>query len=111
MVVRRTTVEAEWAARAPTARNWLRLPDDYIQPDMTPKQNRAGFKMRTGKGSMAGPDDTAIGYGKGMGHRLQYAVSRIQALGARGRHLDAADRPLARRDHAQRANWKTRPAI
>jgi arylsulfatase A-like enzyme len=41
------------------------LPDDYIQPDMTPKQNRAGYKMRTGKGSMAGPDDTAIGYGKG----------------------------------------------
>jgi len=41
------------------------LPDDYLQPDMTPKQNRAGFKMRTGKGSMAGPDDTAIGYGKG----------------------------------------------
>jgi arylsulfatase len=38
---------------------------DFLQPDMTPKQNRAGFKMRTGKGSMAGPDDTAIGYGKG----------------------------------------------
>jgi arylsulfatase len=42
-----------------------RLPDDYLQPDMTPKQNRGGFKMRTGKGSMTGPDDTAIGYGKG----------------------------------------------
>ena len=42
-----------------------RLPDDYLQVDMTPKQNRAGYKMRTGKGSMAGPDDTAIGYGKG----------------------------------------------
>jgi arylsulfatase len=41
------------------------LPNDFIQPDMTPKQNRAGYKMRTGKGSMAGPDDTAIGYGKG----------------------------------------------
>ena len=41
------------------------LADDYLQPDMTPKQNRAGYKMRTGKGSMAGPDDTAIGYGKG----------------------------------------------
>ncbi len=41
------------------------LPDDYLQPDMTPKQNRAGYLMRTGKGSMAGPDDTAIGYGKG----------------------------------------------
>ena len=40
------------------------LPDDYVQPDMTPKQNRAGYKIRTGKGSMAGPSDTAIGYGK-----------------------------------------------
>ena len=42
-----------------------RLPDDWLQPDMTPKQNRAGYKMRTGRGAMAGPDDTAIGYGKG----------------------------------------------
>lgn len=41
------------------------LPDDYIQPRMTPRQNRAGYKMRRGKGAMAGPDDTAIGYGKG----------------------------------------------
>ncbi|MEM8668887.1 MAG: arylsulfatase [Planctomycetota bacterium] len=41
------------------------LADDYLQPDMTPKQSRAGFKMRTGKGSMAGPADTAIGYGRG----------------------------------------------
>jgi arylsulfatase len=41
------------------------LPDDYLQPDMTPKQSRDGFPMRTGKGSMAGPADTAIGYGRG----------------------------------------------
>ena len=41
------------------------LADTYLQPDMTPKQTRDGFKMRTGKGSMAGPADTAIGYGKG----------------------------------------------
>lgn len=41
------------------------LPDDFIQTDMTPKQNRAGYKIRTGKGSMTGPDDTAIGYGRG----------------------------------------------
>lgn len=38
---------------------------EFVQTAMTPKQNRAGFKMRTGKGSMAGPDDTAIGYGRG----------------------------------------------
>tara|TARA_R110002073_G_scaffold46789_7_gene127474 strand:+ start:40697 stop:42922 length:2226 start_codon:yes stop_codon:yes gene_type:complete len=41
------------------------LPADYLQPDMTPKQSRDGFVMRTGKGSMAGPADTAIGYGRG----------------------------------------------
>jgi arylsulfatase len=41
------------------------LPDDFLQPDMTPKQTRDGFPMRTGKGSMAGPADTAIGYGIG----------------------------------------------
>ncbi len=41
------------------------LPNDFLQPDMTPKQSRDGFKMRTGKGSMAGPADTAIGYGRG----------------------------------------------
>ena len=40
------------------------LDDDYLQPDMTPKQTRDGFPMRTGVGSMAGPADTAIGYGK-----------------------------------------------
>ena len=41
------------------------LPADYLQPDMTPKQSRDGFVTRTGKGSMAGPADTAIGYGRG----------------------------------------------
>ncbi|MCH1495361.1 MAG: arylsulfatase [Rubripirellula sp.] len=41
------------------------LGDDYLQPNMTPTQSRDGFAMRTGKGSMAGPADTAIGYGRG----------------------------------------------
>jgi len=41
------------------------LAADYLQPDMTPKQSRDGYAMRTGKGSMAGPADTAIGYGRG----------------------------------------------
>lgn len=41
------------------------LADDYLQPEMTPKQSRDGYPMRTGKGSMAGPADTAIGYGRG----------------------------------------------
>ena len=42
-----------------------RLGDDYLQPNMTPTQSRDGFPMRRGKGAMAGPADTAIGYGKG----------------------------------------------
>lgn len=41
------------------------LGDDYLQPAMTPKQSRDGYPMRTGKGAMAGPADTAIGYGRG----------------------------------------------
>ncbi|MCG8651232.1 MAG: sulfatase-like hydrolase/transferase, partial [Pirellulales bacterium] len=42
-----------------------KLAADYLQPDMTPKQTRDGYPMRTGKGAMAGPADTAIGYGRG----------------------------------------------
>jgi arylsulfatase len=41
------------------------LPPDYLQPDMTPKQTRDGYPVRQGKGAMAGPADTAIGYGRG----------------------------------------------
>ncbi len=41
------------------------LPADYLQPDMKPQQTRDGFVTRTGKGTMAGPADTAIGYGQG----------------------------------------------
>lgn len=40
------------------------IPDHLIQPHMTPTQSRDGFPMRTGVGSLAGPADTAIGYGK-----------------------------------------------
>jgi arylsulfatase len=41
------------------------LAKDYLQPDMQPKQTRDGYPVRTGKGVMAGPSDTYIGYGKG----------------------------------------------
>lgn len=41
------------------------LPDDYLQPDMQPKQTRDGYPVRTGKGAMAGAADTFIGYGRG----------------------------------------------
>ena len=40
------------------------LADDYLQPDMQPKQTRDGYPVRTGKGVMSGPADTYIGYGK-----------------------------------------------
>jgi arylsulfatase A-like enzyme len=41
------------------------LGDAFIQVEGTPKQSRSGFEMRRGKGTLAGPDDTAIGYGRG----------------------------------------------
>lgn len=62
---------AESYGRGGTGRERSPTPDrkilsaDYLQPDMTPKQTRDGYAMRTGKGSMAGPADTAIGYGRG----------------------------------------------
>ncbi|MEM6472962.1 MAG: arylsulfatase [Planctomycetota bacterium] len=40
------------------------LADDYLQPDMQPKQTRDGYPVRKGRGVMAGPADTYIGYGK-----------------------------------------------
>jgi arylsulfatase len=40
------------------------LDDDYLQPDMQPKQTREGYPVRTGKGVMSGPADTYIGYGR-----------------------------------------------
>lgn len=40
------------------------LPRNYLQPDMQPKQTRDGYPVRTGKGVMAGPADTYIGYGR-----------------------------------------------
>ncbi|WP_231753271.1 arylsulfatase [Rosistilla carotiformis] len=41
------------------------LADDYLEPDMQPKQTRDGYPVRVGKGVMAGPADTYIGYGRG----------------------------------------------
>lgn len=40
------------------------LADEYLQPDMIPKQTRDGFVMRQGHGVMPGGADTFIGYGK-----------------------------------------------
>ncbi|MGV3486037.1 MAG: arylsulfatase [Planctomycetaceae bacterium] len=41
------------------------LADDYLQPDMIPKQTRDGYPVRQGKGAMAGGPDTYAGYGYG----------------------------------------------
>ena len=40
------------------------LGNDYLQPDMVPKQTRDGFPMRQGTGVMPGGADTYIGYGR-----------------------------------------------
>jgi arylsulfatase len=41
------------------------LPDDYLQPDMIPKQTRDGWPVLQGKGVLPGPADTFIAYGRG----------------------------------------------
>ncbi|HEX6961460.1 MAG TPA: arylsulfatase [Lacipirellula sp.] len=41
------------------------LADDYLQPDLVPKQTRDGYPVRQGVGVMPGPADTYIGYGRG----------------------------------------------
>ena len=40
------------------------MADEELQNEMTPTQSRDGFPMRRGRGTMAGPADTAIGYGQ-----------------------------------------------
>ena len=40
------------------------MKSDALQPDMIPKQTRDGYPVRQGKGVMAGPADTYIGYGQ-----------------------------------------------
>ena len=40
------------------------LGNDYLQPDMIPKQTRDGFPVRQGKGVMPGDKDSYIGYGR-----------------------------------------------
>lgn len=41
-----------------------KLSNDYLQPDMIPKQTRDGHPVRQGEGVMPGPSDTYIGYGQ-----------------------------------------------
>ncbi len=55
---KRGTPRADQPSLAPLA-------NDYLQPQMIPRQTRDGFPMRQGKGVMAGGADTYIGYGYG----------------------------------------------
>lgn len=48
----------------PEAPTFPPLADDYLQPDMIPKQTRDGFPVRQGRGVMPGAADTYIGYGR-----------------------------------------------
>ena len=50
--------------RRPPSPTLDKLPKDFLQPKMQPVQTRDGYPVRTGKGVMAGPADTYIGYGK-----------------------------------------------
>jgi arylsulfatase len=40
------------------------LGNDYLQPDMIPKQTRDGYPVRQGKGVIPGGADTYLGYGR-----------------------------------------------
>ena len=40
------------------------LANDYLQPDMIPKQTRDGYPVRQGEGVMPGTPDTFVSYGK-----------------------------------------------
>ena len=64
---------------------------------------KRGVKAEVGNrpGLMPGGEDTFASYGA-LGERVEYAVPAVQALGARGRHFDAADRALAGTDQATR---------
>lgn len=39
------------------------LPDDFLEPNLVPKQTRDGYPVRQGIGVLPGPADTYIGYG------------------------------------------------
>lgn len=40
------------------------LADDFLQPDMRPRQTRDGYPVRDGRGVMPGAADTDVGYGE-----------------------------------------------
>ena len=82
---------------------------EYLEEDPTLPGHRSieipgagttpdGRRVRTGNyPSIApGPDDTYLSYDVQWANVSQHAVPQAQAVGARGRHIDAVHRPLAR---------------
>ena len=85
-------------------------PEDFAAAGSVPAQTRDGYPVRMGPKVMPGPDGHLHRLRPRLGERLEHAVPRIQALGPRGRHQHAADRPLAGGDCARRANFASSPA-
>ena len=56
---------------------------------------------------MPGPRDTFIAYGKSWANVSNTPFREYKHFVHEGRHRHAADRPLARRHHAQRTSWKS----
>ena len=72
-------------------------------------QRRAGPLRQRHRARMPGPGEHLPELRHGVGQPLEHAVPPLQALDPRGRHLDAADRPLAGR-HRRSENGGIRHA-
>ena len=70
-------------------------PDDLCRPAACRQQTRDGFPVRMGPRRDARAGRHLRRLRPRLGERVEHAVPRVQALGPRGRHQHAADRPLA----------------
>ena len=84
------------------SRRWTPIGKDALEPAIIPDAHPRRLPGRDGSGRDAGPRRHVHRLRPGLGQRLQHAVPRVQALGARRGHLHAADRALARRHQAPR---------
>ena len=87
--------------------------DELVDKLMIARRTRAAASRCTSATTptrMPGPENTYQSYGTGLGQPVEHAVPPLQALDPRGRHLDAADRPLAERHRRARARSATRRA-
>ena len=97
---RRANVNEKWVERLrePQADGPGRAPAEDLAADADARRP-AGARRADGH---AGPGGHLHRLRPELGERLQHAVPRVQALGPRRRHLDAADLPLARRHQGPR---------